>query len=233
MRIFPVVHARSRRQVLEQTERALELGADGVFLIDHGRLGQDDLLRAFAAARRAMPEAFLGLNLLCGGPATAYDTLRQALRRRELRQAPDALWVDDARGDSLPALRRLRVDLMDSPLADTILYGGVAFKYTRAFTEDPEAARGEVEALGPHVDVTTTSGAGTGTPPTPAKLAAMKDALGDRPLAVASGVSLDNLADYGDSIDEVLVASSVETEPYSGVFDPAALADLIAAVHKR
>jgi phosphoribosylanthranilate isomerase len=50
-------------------------------------------------------------------------------------------------------------------------------------------------------------------------------------LAVASGLSIENIDDYAGLIDEVLVASSVETKPYSGVFDTAKLKQFIDKAH--
>ena len=59
----------------------------------------------------------------------------------------------------------------------------------------------------------------------------MKHAV-SRDLAVASGISIENIADYQGIVDEVLVSSSVETAPYSGVFDPFRLHAFIRAAHE-
>ena len=92
------------------------------------------------------------------------------------------------------------------------------------------AARGGVEATIARLEFNTTSGSGTGIPPTVAKLRAMREAAA-RPIAVASGISSSNIGNYESLVDEILVASSVETAPYSGVFEMAALARTIEAAH--
>jgi hypothetical protein len=229
LRIFPVVHVQGLRQAEDQSALALTAGADGIFLIDHGVVGTAGLIEAYECVRAAFPGAFVGLNLLNGGPKYAYQALALAEADGALTTPPDAVWVDDTRGggdltylDELPALRG-----GDRPL----LYGGVAFKYTPTSTDDPVSAVAELKDLLPFTDVPTTSGAGTGQAPAPAKLRAMKEALGGRRLAVASGIAADNLADYLGAVDDVLVASSIETEPYSGEFDPEALAEMVDAVH--
>lgn len=115
-------------------------------------------------------------------------------------------------------------------LAGVALLGGVAFKYTPSYTDDPVGAAAAARELEPFVDVVTTSGPGTGMSPQPEKLAAMKHAIG-KPLAVASGIGPDNIHGYAGTVDQILVASSVETQPYSGIFDVAMLAEFITIAH--
>lgn len=111
------------------------------------------------------------------------------------------------------------------------ILGGVAFKYTRTFTNNPELAAQEVRTLYGATDVVTTSEEGTGTAPPVAKIQKMKIASADKPLAVASGIKLENIGDYENIVDEVLVASSVETSPYSGIFDRDKLKAFIRKAH--
>lgn len=124
---------------------------------------------------------------------------------------------------------RLRAD---SPELSRIrLLGGAAFKYTSGYTAEAGKAAFQAADLAPYVDVVTTSGEQTGAPPNPDKIRAMKAAVGDRPLAIASGVSVANIDDYRGAADQLLVASSIETAPYSGVFDPLRLQELVEYAH--
>lgn len=84
--------------------------------------------------------------------------------------------------------------------------------------------------MSPFVDVVTTSGKATGQAPTRAKIDAMKEAIGDQSLAIASGVSTDNLRAF-TSADQVLISTSIETEPGSGEFDPDKLGQIIHMAH--
>jgi predicted TIM-barrel enzyme len=60
----------------------------------------------------------------------------------------------------------------------------------------------------------------------------MKDEIGDAPLAIASGVDIDNISSYAGSVDESLVSTSVETSKGSGRFDREKLKALIAKAHE-
>jgi predicted TIM-barrel enzyme len=59
------------------------------------------------------------------------------------------------------------------------------------------------------MDVVTTSGPGTGIAAARAKIVAMKEAVGGFPLAIASGITPDNVADYLDVADCFLVATGI------------------------
>lgn len=215
--VYPVVHVQTQQQAVEQTDVALSAGADGVYLIDHGSGLRGGLITAYNAVVEAQPEAFVGLNFLnLGSGFKSYRYLRDALDSGDISRLPNAVWVDDASYDR-DQLQELRAS--DERLQAISYLGGTAFKYTSGFTEDPSKAAKAATEMAPYVDVVTTSGAGTGTPPTPEKIHAMKEAIGEQPLAVASGIDTDNISQFKNGVDQVLIASSVETTPYSGIFD--------------
>lgn len=223
--IYPVVHINDARQAREQAGVALEHGADGIYLIDHGTRTTDLLFKALNHTGLEYPESYIGINILCLRNAfDAFHLIERAVESETLNDYPDGLWVDDAHarsGETL-ALRS------SNPELQNIRYlGGVAFKYTPRYTAEPAQAAEEAVRMSPYVDVVTTSGEETGIPPSAGKIKAMKEAIGNRPLAVASGVSIDNLADYEGLIDQLLVATSIETWPGSGVFDESKLHDLV------
>ena len=60
-----------------------------------------------------------------------------------------------------------------------------------------------------YMDVVTTSGPGTGHAASPDKISVMKHALGDHPLAIASGITPENVSDYLDIADCFLVATGI------------------------
>lgn len=228
MEIFPVVHIQDTEQALDQSSMALEMGADGIYLIDHHGRSPHGLIHAFNQVKEVYPERFIGINVLQSPSAAATLTLLlDSLRQGDIAALPDGLWEDNAEIDKDLALELRAL----YPELTSIRYlGGVAFKYTPLFTEDPELAAEEARRLEPYVDVVTTSGAGTGEAPTPEKIRAMKATIGKK-LAVASGISVQNLAQFDGSFDQLLVSTSVETEPYSGIFDPQKLQELIDVAH--
>lgn len=236
MRVFPVVHTQTPEQATTQTEVAFEAGSDGVFLINQSKRPGNDILTLlddYNAVAKSFDDKYIGLNLLTD-PLEGYQIIQDALELGIIDRAPDGLWFDSILGWSqgkreatryLAELDHLRTS--NPTLASIQLLGGVAFKYTEGYTAEPRAAADAAEELGGHMDIVTTSGAGTGFAPSPAKIRAMKARIGDKPLAVASGVDASNITKYGGVLDQVLVASSLETGKYSGEFVPEKVRELV------
>lgn len=226
--VYPVVHINDMRVAIEMTGVARDLGACGVYLIDHRSYTPANLLRTFSLARKEYSGFFLGINALCMDSSYRVFSMLHERSQLDLEpgELPDGIWVDDAYETREEALSLRQAN----PLLATIRYlGGVSFKYTPRFSDNPVDSAAQACEMKEYVDVVTTSGTGTGRPPSPDKIAAMKEAVGEAPLAVASGVSVDNIASYSGNIDQLLVASSIETSQYSGVFDEKKLSDLIQA----
>lgn len=236
VKIHPVVHINSserhaQRFAVDQSNRALDAGADGVFLIDHQSKNSFLTFDTLYNVRERNPDAYVGINLLGQTAIEALDDINHAMAWGWSDRAPNALWVDDVlRSGGTGPGSTLEVMHEQDDLRAMRLFGGIAFKYTQSYTDDPREAALQTEWLSPYVDVVTTSGKGTGHAPSPQKLAAMRAAT-TKPIAVASGISADNVADYAGNVDEVLIASSIETEPYSGIFDETELKRAIKAIH--
>ena len=228
MDIFPVVHINDIAIAVDQATLAIAAGADGVYLIHHGG-DASFVFKVFELVTAANPGVFVGVNLLGYSTLGALSEIVDGLASGNLTCAPGGLWSDDIRSDMDP-FSAMNFKRSVEVLLPVWILGGVAFKYTQTFTEDPRAARLETLALNDAVDVITTSGAGTGRPPSVDKIRAMKEAA-DRPLAVASGLSVHNIDQFKGLVDQVLVASSVETRPYSGVFDGRVLSAMIRKAH--
>jgi predicted TIM-barrel enzyme len=118
------------------------------------------------------------------------------------------VWVDNA---------KIKEDQLGQPEAHSILewqtrmrweglyFGGVAFKYQRQV----EDLRRAVMTARDFMSVVTTSGPGTGRSANVDKIRIMKEALGDFPLAIASGITPDNIAEYLPYSDCYLVATGI------------------------
>jgi predicted TIM-barrel enzyme len=229
MKLYPVVHVRSNEHALELSQQALDAGADGVFLIDHLSPRDSDVLTdAYNHVRNGIgKEAFVGVNYLGLTPYNALTYLSTVKRHDIIDSLPDALWSDDATQspDILMHRRNLSLDSMR-------YFGGVAFKYTSTYTDDPELAAILAARYASYTDVMTTSGPGTSLAAGVEKVQAMKNAIDQKQLALASGVAPENVKDYSQYVDIVLAASSIETKPYSGVFVDSKLHELIDAIHR-
>jgi predicted TIM-barrel enzyme len=79
------------------------------------------------------------------------------------------------------------------------------------------------------MDVVCTSGPGTGKAADVSKVVAMREAVGTAgAIALASGVTAENVSIYLPYVDAFLVGTGIEAR--FGVLDPAKLAALLAAV---
>jgi uncharacterized protein len=197
---------------------AREAGADGAFLISHGRVGDDELLEIHASLSAAVPGFWLGVNCL---GLSAEEVFRRA------GPGVGGVWIDDAlideESDDQPAARRAAEVRAESGWGG-LYFGGVAFKYQRPVRDLAKAAR----RAAPWIDVVTTSGPGTGKAAAPAKVRAMKEALGEHPLALASGVTPENVTDYLPWVDGFLVATGISYTFED--LDPARVRDLVRIV---
>ena len=232
MKIYPVVHMDSPDQALTLSKQAFGAGADGVFLIDHRTFHHPEVLTdVYREIREALGgTAWLGVNYLNLSPAQAVRHLDMSMTTKAIDNLPNGLWTDDATTEAhihnVPALKHVYG-------MDNIEYfGGIAFKYQLNYTDDPVEAAAQAREFIDDVDVVTTSGAGTGYSADVSKVAAMKAAIGNKPLALASGVDIHNIDHYREAgLDMALVASSIETAKYSGKFDLRKMHDLIQQAH--
>ncbi len=225
--IFPVVHVQDVNQAREQARLAFAHDVSGIYMIQH-RGDNRMLFEAYNMVRGDHQDQFVGLNILGSGVPNAYQMIEG-----ECAEMPSGLWVDDVTDRVVDdaavhdTLGRLRETVAAHPRLSAVkLLGGVSFKYTTRYSDEGEHAAEEARKWQQYVDVVTTSGPGTNREPRPEKLAAIRRVT-QKPIAVASGISAHNLYKYRGSIDQVLVASSIETEPYSGEFIPEKIAELV------
>ncbi len=223
-RIHPVIQLSDEVRLLDQVRLAVSHGVDGVFLIDHDA-DDDRLVRSIEAVSAAHPDLFLGASVFRREPVQALALLHRGL--------PDgiclhALWTDDAGagfgdpGQAAVAFTRMR----ERTGWHGLHFGGVAFKYQQPVPLE------ELPALGAAArriaDVATTSGPGTGQAADLGRLHALRQGLGDHPLALASGVTPGNVADYVGLVDHILVSTGIGDG--RGGIDPGKLAGLLERV---
>ena len=224
--LLPVVHPVSWDQALASTQIAVDAGVKGIFLINQG-LSSDEVLRLILEVRKRHPSLWVGLNLLGHSPA---QVLERGLAACEGRL--DGIWSDNANIDeAAPATGQ--------PVAEAFLaarqrlgwnglyFGGVAFKYQRDVAA--EQLPGATRLAAGFMDVICTSGPGTGQHADPTKLAAMRGAVGGGvALALASGVTAENVGHYLPHVNAYLVGTGIEQA--FGVLDPLKVAALHRAI---
>jgi predicted TIM-barrel enzyme len=221
--LLPVVHPVTWDDALASVAVAHDAGVKGVFLIDQG-MQAPEVLRLVMTVRERWPRLWVGVNLLAYRPDVA---LRRALDACAGRI--DGIWSDNAAVDELaadhPAAQRF-VDTRRERGWNGLYFGGVAFKYQREVP--PERLGRAAEAALPFVDVVCTSGPGTGKAADVAKVAALRAGLGAHgAMALASGVTAENVDDYLPYVDAYLVGTGLEAS--FGSVDP----DKVARLQQR
>jgi len=215
--ILPVIHVESFDQTLRDAEIARETGCDGVFLINHG-LSYRKLLEIHHSLFNRLPDWWIGVNCLDLAPQDVFSKISEKVA---------GVWVDNAmideRREHQPEAEKIHSARRES-CWQGIYFGGVAFKYQRRVEELAQAA--SIARM--YMDVVTTSGPGTGQAAPREKILAMKKALGNSPLAIASGITLNNVYDYLDVADCFLVATGISRSFTE--FDAALVKTLVKAV---
>jgi predicted TIM-barrel enzyme len=145
------------------------------------------------------PGWWVGVNCLGMKPEDVVAKIDPAI---------SGIWSDNAgideHGGAQPAVEKF-LEARQARQWNGLYFGGVAFKYQRPVTELERAAK---IAAG-YLDVVTTSGPGTGLSASREKIAAMRCGLGAAPLAIASGITPENVSDYLDLATCFLVATGI------------------------
>lgn len=204
--LLPVLHLPFGADgAMDSISIARESGADGVFLINQG-MSTRELLALLPSIRARHPDLWLGINLLGYEPEEIIALPEAVLL--------DGVWADDAGVDSLDAATAAAAagrwtEACRRTGWKGLYFGGTAFKTQTPIRDDqlPEVGR---RAAG-FVDVVTTSGPGTGIAVDVGRVKILREALGTHPLALASGVTPENVEDVLPYVDVFLVASGIES----------------------
>ncbi|XDA97953.1 BtpA/SgcQ family protein [Sulfitobacter sp. LCG007] len=223
--VTPVIHVQDAAQALRNLDVLDGAGCPGAFLINHD-FEMEAFLPILREVRAARPDLWLGVNFLAQPGHIAFPVLGSLARAG---YAFDAYWADDGRIDErkktqteAEEIGRIRAE----SAWEGLYLGGVAFKKQRPVPIDSYALSAEI-ACG-YMDVVCTSGTATGQEADPRKIETFRAAIGDVPLAVASGITPENVRRYVHLVDMILVASGIN---YDGDFyniDPARLDALLA-----
>lgn len=208
MQIYPVIHHLNQDLSIDQARLAHEAGADGVFLISHHGQNSDLPNVGGAIQDLELPSFKVGVNFLGWSPLDAYKTAEE--------MGMDMLWLDapglSSRG--LEAAGCRLVEYIRSHSLDMVeVFTSVAFKY-QPHEFIPSAAAALARNLG---FIPTTSGPATGVAPDVQKVADMYGQSG--PLAVASGMTADNVAQFVPYLSHILVATGVSLDGHHFDFE--------------
>ncbi len=215
--VLPVIHAESAEQSFRNAQIARDAGSDGIFLINHA-ISTEELLPIAAEVRKRFGAWWIGINCLGLEP---HEVFRLPLEN------VNGVWVDNALIEEQLKVQ-VAADYVQAVRRNSgwtgLYFGGVAFKYQRAVEDLEPAAR----TASRYMEVVTTSGPGTGQAAPYGKIARLKSALGTHPLAIASGITVENVREYLPVADCFLVATGI-SRTFSD-FSPARVQALVRTV---
>lgn len=213
--MIAVVHVHDKKQAIENVAIAMRGGLHGVFLINHD-MSSAELLTIFRRVRDQYPHTWIGINTQDLRPAEAFEHIG-VLKQQGCRV--DGLWTDNPEIDGVNPgfanqdhIRKIQEKIE----WDGLYFGGVAFKYQ----EPPSDLASAVRTSRHYLDVITTSGAGTGKAIDEEKIRNFRENAENHPIAIASGVSADNIKTLARYADVFLTASSLNKEGDFYNFDP-------------
>lgn len=191
--IFAVIHARGQAEAYANADLAIQCGCDGVFFISHGELSSESIVDI--ARNYGNLLAHVGVNLL----GTQVTDIVENVSCGKIHM----LWSDYTPTDAEHQIFEAKRKEQSFPF---IFYGGIAFKY-QPQPKDLFAAAYQARET---VDVLTTSGVGTGLAPDLEKLATLAEGFGKK-IAVASGVTPENVVSMLPYVDHFLVATGISS----------------------
>lgn len=213
LRVFlPVIHPISKVNALNSIRTAIESDADGIFLINQG-MSISQILDFIPQVHRLYPDLWIGVNFLGLKPEKVIELI--------VNLPVSGIWSDNAdideKSDTQLAGERFQ-NVRQKTNWQGLYFGGVAFKYQRKvpILLLPDAAN----KASTWMDIITSSGPGTGYAASVKRVKALRKGAGTHPLALASGISPENVAKFLPYIDVYLVASAIETAKYSGILVP-------------
>jgi len=213
-KIIPVIHTINLEQVQYNVNLCQANGINDVFLISH--------------KVRNWKKAVFDFQLYLDWIRTTYPTMKVGVNFLQLDTLPavaessilgfDYLWADKSYLQNKSTLY-IAEEIAENKI--TPYFGCVAFKYQKP-EEDLEWSCLKAKEL---IDVVVTSGDGTSYAPDIEKIKTIKRFIGDKPLAIASGISPENKSMYKEWVDYFMVASSI-TDNYENIIE-SRLKDLI------
>lgn len=217
-KVFPVIHHLDVMTSVAQGALSFANDVDGVFLISHDWSKEKDLFEVHGILRAMYPDKYIGVNFLSYGAWEAYD--------RAWASRFSGVWMDNAGVSSRgltgagDALKELVEMLAPEYRAD--IFASIAFKYQ---SPEPAPISAAIQALRLGY-IPTTSGPGTGLAPDIEKIESMSAAVNGR-LAVASGMTPDNVHLFAPHVSHILVATGISIDEHR--IDKSKLIDFLAA----
>jgi len=219
--LLPVIHPVTEAKARASVDLAVRCGVPGIFLINQG-MPDRAVLDLAGVFKHEYPHLWIGINLLGWLPTKVLARVAEA--------GFGGVWADDAGVEESSDDQTYAQGFLKARQSISwggLYFGGVAFKYKRPVAPGLLGiASKKASAL---MDVVCTSGEGTGKAAPISKVEAMRQGMGDHALALASGVTAENVAAYLPFVDAYLVGTGIESD--LGVLDEKKLRSLYDRIH--
>ncbi len=230
--VLPVIHVLDHDQTSRNIDFAVEHGVQGIFLINHD-FDVAQFLPIIRTIRQAYPELWIGINFLAVTGKYAFPILAE-LEKEGIRI--DGYWADDGRIDEKRAIddqpeAKEILEIKADSGWDGLYFGGTAFKKQRAVDEKDFLPSAIIAAR--WMDVVTTSGIATGEEAGIDKVAVFRQGLNDSALALASGITPENVMGYSQFLDGILVATGINHDDDFYNIDPLRLEMLMSKIRRK
>ena len=204
-----VIHILTTNNILERTLKQVKIAfdnhANGVILtIGEGGLTVKTILECYAYIRKIYKTQFIGINFMCDSKIAAESIPSDAT----------ALWVDKGLGytNYINDIINIKQILKDRKWKG-LFFGGFCLKgnnqvlfdsteYFKSLTWEPEK----------YFDVCVTSGISTGIPITYENFLIVKEKANKMPIAIASGINIQNIDLFVNHVDYFVVGTGVEED---------------------
>jgi len=201
--VLPAIHARTSKQVIENLKIVEWEWADGFFLVNN-KISSPELLNIYRDIQWKFDSLFHWINDLWVSPDQTF------LDTAECRT--DWIWVDNPRIQAVNGIDETDVIEQAKQTVNRkwLYFWWVAFKYQKAIPEKelPHA----IDQAKLHMDVLTTSGSATWNAANIDEIKKFHAHAWWFPIALASGITPDNIWSYAPYIDVSIVATWISQD---------------------
>jgi predicted TIM-barrel enzyme len=218
--VIPVIHYANDKLALRNAEIAFDAGCEGVFLI-HMEHNNRLLAPVAQVIKARWPDKLVGINYLGMAPALAV--------MKNITNGLDMTWTDAQLTHSAagPWALAARVREASANQPGHLVFAGVAFKHQ---LDEPNPVLAAQKAL-EFGFIPTTSGPATGVAADVDQVATLRSAIGaEAPLAIASGITPENVGEFAPHLSHILVATGVSASYHELDFEK--LYRLCSGVHQ-
>jgi len=215
--LLPVIHILNEEQVLRNADLVFSCDVPGIFLIDMSGADSSTIQLA-KTVKLAYPSKKIGVNML------SYRDNLLSLKAAESANL-DMVWIDnpglssDSENPNAKAIANIDTSVK--------IFGSVAFK-TQRYEPSPEIAAKKAFDFG---WVPTTSGVSTGVAADLDKIKRMSSVIPNS-LAIASGITPNNISNYIAFADYFLVATGLQNESFYE-FDDTKVKKIMSFINSR